>query len=322
MRITAFFVLGLLLVAAGAVQAAPPDFWLPGGVATPSHHTNLDAGATALLAARQVKVDLRVLRQLQAAATFRPKQQENDNIRQELARLRTGKQPETGSGEMVKAWDLDRDGRIDLFAVQGGYFGPSYGWIFYGRQGARFRYLWDSSGWIAGARVVPDGFELVHRVTIIDPAETEIFFTIAWDRRRQWASAGPSLYLAQQTQLPAHRTAPVPFTVRTASLALRYSPGLTTNTPAGPSHLIGSALSATLRDNIVAEYGPGARGFVLARAGGWAFVACAPAPAPLRQSLRHGMDGQVYDEKSNAIIYKPPIPPWIAGWVREREIRF
>jgi hypothetical protein len=161
---------------------------------------------------------------------------------------------------------------------------------------------------------------MIHRVTIIDPAETEIFFTIAWDRRRQTASAGPSLYLAQQTWLPARRSAPVAFTVRTAPLALRYSPGLSTNAPAGPSHLIGAALSATLRDNIVAEYGKGTRGFVLARKDGWAFVAC--APAPLRQSLHHGMDGQVYDENSNAIIYKPPILPWLLGWVQEREIRF
>lgn len=302
--------------------AAPPDFWLPAGVLTPSAHTNLDAGSAALLAARQVKVTLRVLRQLQAATTFRAGQQENANFRQELARLRAGKKPEVGLEKMVQAWDLDRDGRIDLFAVQGGYFGPSYGYIFYGRQGNRFRYLWDNSGWIAGARAVPGGFNLIFRVTIIDPAETEIFCTIDWDRRRQRAAVGPSLYLAQQTRLPASRTTPLPFTVRAVPLRLRYSPGLSTNAPAGSPHLIGAAMSATLRDNIVAEYGKGARGYVLARADGWVFVACAPVPAPLRQSLHHGMDGQVYDEKSNTIVYKPPIPPWILGWVRERELRF
>jgi hypothetical protein len=91
MRTVKILVLGLLVMAAGRGRRRAARLLAPGGSgdAVPPHQPGCGVGRAPGRAAGQGGPA--VLRQLQAATTFRPKQQENDNFRQELARLRTGK---------------------------------------------------------------------------------------------------------------------------------------------------------------------------------------------------------------------------------------
>ena len=216
--------------------------------------------------------------------------------------------------------DFDGDKKIDLVIFNQVYFGPSPGLVFYGRSGDGFVYLFDCSGAIAKIERLGDRLYFRFVVSIIDPSETEILASIAYDFKTKTSVLDSKLYYAQQTRFPRMMAAPEPFELQEKA-TLRFSPAIddTPNRKDANGYEVFAA-TRTLYGNAVAEYPKSAGGYIIARDKGWAFVAFDARIRPVANSLYHGMEPGRYDKKTET--WTPIHPPceYYCGWIEVKDL--
>jgi hypothetical protein len=214
--------------------------------------------------------------------------------------------------------DFDGDKRIDLLIFNQAYFGPSLGLVFYGWDGKAYTYLFDCSGAIAGIERLGNKLYIRYLVTIIDPAETEILASIAYDFKTKTCMLDSKLYYAQKTRFPKVLGRPEPFSLN-APTVLRVDPKID-NKPnqKDANGYFNFETTLTLYGNAVAEYPISAGGYVLAAENNWAFVAFDTTIGPTDNSLHHGMEPGTYDKETAA--FTPIIMPcqYFCGWIETK----
>ena len=240
---------------------------------------------------------------------------DEDASNEDLSSNETPEDPAT-STYAFRCLDLDGDQRIDLLVFNQVYFGPSPGLVFYGWNGSAYTYLFDCSGAIGQLERIGDKLYFRFVVTIIDPPEAEILASITYDFKTKTCALESKLYYAQKTQLPKSFNQPQPFALESAAV-LRTDPKKN-DTPlkTNADGISDYETTRTLYGNAVAELPPATRGFVLARDGHWAFVACSTKVLPTRHSLHHGMEPTIPDPKNQdpAPLYLPC--QYFCGWIK------
>lgn len=219
------------------------------------------------------------------------------------------------------AYDLDRDGTVDLVAFPQVMYGPSNGWLVHAAAGGKLQRLFAVSGGWADVRVERGAVALRFEARILAPGEPRFSTTLRF-AKRAWDPPIKS-YLAQQTKVPAPRPPYASFTTR-GPARLRTAPAVDdTPNPSGDD-AAAEAIdhTATLRGNVVATYGAGARGTLVASEGAWRYVAFDPATKPKETSLSHGMDTVM--ESNEPESERPPnrllSDAWLCGWIAAAEI--
>ena len=205
--------------------------------------------------------------------------------------------------------DLNKDGEIDLILIANGYFGPTPGFIFLGRDGGRFRYLFDNSGRIV--RIEHSGKMTAVRYAyfIIDPSECNVLQTILVDHKTGRGVLGAHQYIASQTASPGRFTSEERKSFA-GPVLLRHS------APFSPpvKQMQGTHV---MRGDIIAKF-PATEAVVLKRKSGWAFVAISVNRAGVETSMHHGMDKVQFDyDKKRTKFPLSRITTWLCGWVRE-----
>jgi hypothetical protein len=214
--------------------------------------------------------------------------------------------------------DLDADKRIDLVVFSQVFFGPSPGLIFYGWTGSAYTHLFDSSGAIGRLEKQGDKLYFRYVVSIIDPSETEILASIAYDFKAKTCALESKLYYAQKTRFPDRLGRPEPFILNAAAV-LRVDSGIDDKPNQKDANGYYSyETTRTLYGNAVAEMPKAAEGYVLAHEGKWAFVAFSTKVPPTSHSLSHGMEPGTFDKQTAA--FTPSLIPcqYFCGWIERR----
>lgn len=220
----------------------------------------------------------------------------------------------------LTAYDVDRDGTVDLVAFPQIMYGPSNGWIVFAAAGGKLQRLFAISGDWADVRAAGGTAALRFEANVLGPGEARFSTTLRF-ANGAWEPPIKS-YLASQTKVPAPRPPYASFTTRGAT-TLRAAPAVDDK----PNPSVDDAgeedeyRSATLRGNVVATYAAGARGTVLASEGEWRYVAFEPATRPSETSLSHGMDAiESDDEEAERPANQLRSEAWLCGWIAAAEI--
>ena len=224
------------------------------------------------------------------------------------------------SAYAFRCLDFDGDRRIDLIVFNQVYFGPSPGLVFFGRTGDEYVYLFDCSGSVARIERTGDKLYFRYVVTIIDPPETEILASIAYDFKTKTCVLDSKLYYAQQTRFPKPAAAPEPFEVQDKAI-LRVSPAVDDAPNRKDAYGYEDfKVTRTLYGNAVAEFPKSAGGYIVAREKEWAFVAFDTRIPPTDVSLRHGLEPGQYDKTTETWtpIYVPN--QYFCGWIEAKGI--
>jgi hypothetical protein len=244
-----------------------------------------------------------------------------------LAAVPEDSRSNTEEGASPHYYDVDGDGRFDLFLYPQVYFGPSSGFEVYIRDAAGLRLAFGVPGdWTA----VKDAEHLLlsYDVMIIDDS-TESSYTHALEYRladHAWTVL-PSTFRAASGKPPAAASMAKHFTLSTAT-SLRSAPSVD-DAPPPPSEDGGETPSTTLRGNALADYPAGARGLALAEQGEWIYVGFDPATRPTATSMQHGMadtDVELPDDIDSpaykAAQHSLRSPAWLLGWVAKSAVKF
>jgi hypothetical protein len=221
-------------------------------------------------------------------------------------------------GELPHYYDLDGDGRFDLFLYPQVYFGPSSGHMVFIRDGRGLRQAFGVPGdWT----IVKDGGQVLlsFNVMIIDESFESAFTHALRFRDHAWTIL-PSTFRAIRGTAPAAASMARAFTLAAAT-TLRAAPAID-DTPPPPAEGDYQSPRTTLRGNALADYAPGARGVALAEQGDWLFVGFDPKTRPKTTSMQHGMaetDVAMPDDFDSP-AYKAAqaslrSPVWLVGWV-------
>jgi hypothetical protein len=227
---------------------------------------------------------------------------------------------QAGATYDFRCLDLDADKRIDLIVFSQVYFGPSPGLVFYGWNGTAYAYLFDCSGAIGRIERLGDRLYFRYVVTIIDPSETEILASIAYDFKSKTCALESKLYYAQKTRFPKALRRPEPFKLSAAAV-LRVDPKIdNTENKKDANGYYNYETTRTLYGNAVAEMPRSAGGFILAREGAWAYAAFSTKVMPADHSLHHGMEPGTYDEKTS--VFTPTAMPcqYFCGWIENKSV--
>jgi hypothetical protein len=220
------------------------------------------------------------------------------------------------------AYDLDRDGAVDLVVFPEVMYGPSQGWLAYAAEGGKLRKLFGISGDWADVRVEAGAVTLRFQANALAPGEAVFSTTIRY-ANRAWDPPIKS-YASAQGKIPTPRPPYGSFTTRRPTV-LRARPEVDdkakpkTEDGEEPDEEFGG--TATLRGNVLASYGPGARGTVLATEGAWRYVAFDPAIKPAETSLAHGMDDTAPVEGApEAAPRSLQSDAWLCGWAATADL--
>ncbi|MCE9572247.1 MAG: hypothetical protein K8W52_03745 [Deltaproteobacteria bacterium] len=219
-------------------------------------------------------------------------------------------------------YDLDGDGRFDLYLYPQVYFGPSSGFIVYIRDAAGLREAFGVPGdWT----IVKDAEHVLlsYDVLIIDES-FESGFRHALEYRltdHRW-NVLPSTFGALKGLVPP--AASMARKVTLAATTLRATPAIDdTPTPKDAE----SEQRTTLRGNALADYAAGAHGVALAEQGDWLYVGLDPAVRPTATAMQHGMAETDVElpEDYESPAYKAAqqslrSPVWLLGWVPKRAV--
>lgn len=221
------------------------------------------------------------------------------------------------------AYDLDRNGSVDLIAIPRVMYGPSNGWVVYAPKHGELELVFSISGDWADARVDGGAVTLRFQANLLGPGEARFSTTLrfangAWD---------PPIksYAAAQGKIPKARPPYARFATR-GPATLRATPAVDDKPRADDEGGDSYEQTTTLRGNVIATYAAaGARGLVLASEGDWHYVGFDPATPPKATSLSHGMDPEELEtdvetyadrEAPTELIAKA----WLCGWVRAGEL--
>lgn len=216
-------------------------------------------------------------------------------------------------------YDLDGDGRFDLYLYPQVYFGPSSGFIVYVRDAAGLREAFGVPGdWT----VVKDAEHVLlsYDVLVIDES-FESAFAHALEYRlaeHRWVVL-PSTFRALVGVVPPAASMARPVTL--GATTLRAAPTIDDAPPQAVDGQVSEART-TLRGNALADYAAGAHGLALAEQGDWLYVGLDPAVRPTATSMQHGMAEtdvampEDYDSPAyKAAEHSLRSPTWLVGWV-------
>jgi len=218
--------------------------------------------------------------------------------------------------------DFNNDGIVDMILLPQGYFGPSLGLVFYGKQEKDFTYLYDCAGDIESIEKKNDKLYIRYIVPIIDPQEPYVFVTIAFDYKQKNCNLDSKLYYAQQTVIPELIQKPILFETND-SVYLRWSPQINSKMHIKDQYDLNTddSLTSTLFGNVVAQFPRSAEGYVLAYDNNWAFVAFNSKVLYTQSTLHHGMDNTVGDIMNGWSTYITPEQYW-CGWIEKKYLNF
>jgi hypothetical protein len=218
------------------------------------------------------------------------------------------------------AYDLDRDGNIDLLAFPQVMYGPSAGWVVHAVEHGVPRRLFGISGDWADVRVDKGAVALRFEASILAPGEARFSTTLRF-AKGAWDPPIKS-YAAMQGKIPAPHPPYASFTTRGPAV-LRATPEVNDKpNPSEPDPADESLEhTTTLRGNVLATYPAGARGTIVASEGAWRYVAFDPATRPTETTLSHGMDevgdgDDGPDTAPNTLLSRA----WLCGWIAAAEI--
>lgn len=217
-------------------------------------------------------------------------------------------------------YDLDGDGRFDLYLYPQVFFGPSSGFIVFIRDAAGLRLAFGDPGEWTIAKDA-EHVLLSFDVMIIDESfESAYAHALEYRLAEHRWSVLPSTFRALGEQAPPAASMAKGVTLAAAT-TLRAAP-VVDDTPLVASDDGGDPPRTRLRGNALADYAPGARGVALAEQGDWLYVGFDPAVRPAATSMQHGMaDTDVeLPEDSESPAYKAAqqslrSPVWLLGWV-------
>jgi hypothetical protein len=226
--------------------------------------------------------------------------------------------PGPGAGEdgLAHFLDVDGDHRVDLALVEQTFYGPSQGFAIFVRDPDGFRLAFADPGTFVGFEPVGDHVVLRFEIEVLAGGEPRVIRALDYAPRRRAWTAEPTSFVALQGDVPV--IVPAGDLQLAAATHLRLAPIIDdTATPPGDDDF---EKTKTLRGNVLADYGAGARGVVLAARGDWLFVALAADPAPTQTSLQHGLFMQD-DEASGAVVSSLPRGTFYCGWIPRRATR-
>jgi hypothetical protein len=220
----------------------------------------------------------------------------------------------------VTAYDLDRNGTVDLVAIPRVMYGPSNGWVVYAANGGELELVFSISGGWADARVEAGAVSLRFEANLLAPGEAR-FSTMLRFANGRWDRPVKS-YVAAQGKVPAARPPYARFSTK-GPATLRATPAIRDEPQSDEAS--NYEQTSTLRGNVLAIYAAGARGLVLASQGDWHYVGFDPATRPKETSLSHGMDPE--EVATDVETYADREAPtqqvssaWLCGWVRAAEL--
>jgi hypothetical protein len=204
--------------------------------------------------------------------------------------------------------DFDANGSADLIALPAVYFGPSSGYHFFAKRNNRWQMIFQKMGVINDFQQKGKEF-WIHFVTgVIDPSETLIYHTIHLNLNKDTFTYYKS-YTSTQTEIPTQKLFKDFLTTQETELCV-----LPTHNLPKPSEDEWLAGSKTLKENVVAIFPKGSKGYILATKEDWNFVLFLPESLPTACSLRHGMDTE-YNKDFEEV--GPKIKPYLAGWIKK-----
>ena len=210
--------------------------------------------------------------------------------------------------------DFNKDRLVDLILMPEGFFGPSLGLVCFASVDGKFKRLFDKAGYVVKFEKRGDEIILQYETTIIEEAESNVLETLVYDLKSNQLSQHSKLYYANDTRLPQKIGNRGQFVLIKKAALRSDKKNFNKKFPEDWFHVSGRG-SKKLRGNVVADYPPGVKGYILAEEKGFVFVAFNPDAEFLDCSLRHGMDSEEFEN------YKPIPKPFICGWVKNSDLK-